>query len=298
MAEPYLSERLGRKKANRLRERLWFVAKFFLLAGLLYLQSRVPDLHMRLGISARYIEAVLLLITVHLFFDFARIALTYLYLRRNHLPPHTRDNFTLGINQIASLGSSAGFLVALLLIFNIEVRQALTAITVVAAAIAILFKDYISNMLNGMILMFSSQFSLDDRVKIGAHKGIIVDITLLNVHLLTDDDEIVYIPNNVVLGSDATNFTRRAPDKYTVEFEIPYTHLRSIPDLEAWVKVSLAHFEQYIDPQTYSMKIAAVMKDAVSVKFQYRIRGECDRDLDRKIRKHILQRVIDYVEVN
>ncbi|TAE60647.1 MAG: hypothetical protein EAZ89_01320 [Bacteroidetes bacterium] len=295
-ATPNPPKRMSLSMRHRNWERFLFVIKFLLLVGLLILQVRVPDIHIRMAVPSRYVQAVLLLITVHLCFDFARIIITAFYIRRNKLPYNVRDNFTLGINQIASIGSIVGFVLALLLVFDIHPREALTAISIVAAAMAILFKDYVSNLLNGMIILFSDEFSLEDRIKIGQYKGIIVDITLLNVHLLSDDDELIYVPNNTVLGSDVVNYTKRAPDKSVVEFEIPYTHLKNIPDLESWLLDSLKHFPDYVIREKTSMKIASVLRDAVILKLQYARRGEADRDMDRSVRKYVLQRVVDYIE--
>src|SRR5699024_4638319 len=136
------------------------------------------------GISSHIIDAVLFYITAHMVLSFARLVLVYLYIKKSGRPHEFKDNFILGISQIANILSFVAFVIALFLLFNINARDFFTSISIVAAAIAIISKDYVSNMINGMIIMFSDQLSLEDYVKIGTHKGKIVNITLLNTHLL------------------------------------------------------------------------------------------------------------------
>lgn len=84
-----------------------------------------------------------------------------------------------------------------------------TSLSIVFAGIAILTKDYITNMVNGMIITFSGQLSIGDNVRLGKQRGKIVDITLQNIHMLNDDDDMIYIPNNLLLSSEVVNYTRR-----------------------------------------------------------------------------------------
>ena len=75
----------------------------------------------------------------------------------------------------------------------------------IAAALVLITKDYISNLINGMYLTFNRIINIGDQVQIGSLKGKILDITLTNVHLLNDDDDIIYIPNNNVFSTEIIN---------------------------------------------------------------------------------------------
>lgn len=92
------------------------------------------------------------------------------YLRKNKVQMTERSNFVVGINQMSSVISFIIFFVSALSVFDISMAQLFTSISIVAAALAILTKDYISNMINGLILMFTNQLSLNDIVKIGANR--------------------------------------------------------------------------------------------------------------------------------
>jgi len=99
--------------------------------------------------------------------------------------------------------------VLVLSMFNINVKEAITSLSLIAAALVLITKDYISNLINGMYLTFNKVINIGDQVQVGLQKGKIVDITLTNVHLLNDDDDIIYIPNNTVFSTDIINYTGR-----------------------------------------------------------------------------------------
>jgi hypothetical protein len=96
-------------------------------------------------------------------------------------------------------------LAVFLSLFNLHLKDLITSLSVAAAAVAIVFKDYISNVINGMVLAFSNRLLIDDYVKIGHHRGRITDITLGSVQLLTDEDEVVFLPNTILFTHEIVN---------------------------------------------------------------------------------------------
>ncbi|MEZ4825274.1 MAG: mechanosensitive ion channel [Bacteroidia bacterium] len=196
-----------------------FLIKLLLLSGMVYVQTTYPDLNEKMHLPIHLPQAILFFFITHLVFDFVRIILTAFYFRKHQLPRYTRDNFTIGTRQLALIIDIVAFIFSGLVLFNIEIVQALTAISIFAAAIAILSKDYISNMINGLIMMFANQISINDYVQIGENKGNVMDMNLINLHILNDDDDLIFIPNSIVLTTTVVNYTKRAIDRVSIEFE-------------------------------------------------------------------------------
>lgn len=65
----------------------------------------------------------------------------------------------------------------------------------------------LSNIIAGFVLTYMRAFKMGDRVLIGEVKGDIVEKSLLAVRLRTNKNEIVSIPNSVVMNSHATNYS-------------------------------------------------------------------------------------------
>lgn len=224
--------------------------------------------------------------------DFIQFAATRWYRRRHKI---TRDdNFIIGVGQIYLLLLVVGIVVGILSLFRIDVRQLFTSLSIIFAGIAILTKDYITNMINGMIITFSGQLSIGDNVRIGEHRGKIIDITLQNIHLLNDDDDVIYIPNSMLLTIEVVNYTKREIKRSSIEFEIDLKHLKTVEEMESMLIDTISPFSNMIQPDSYYLRIAEVKKDMVSMKFQY-ILKEPNKELDRQIRRKAIRRLVEII---
>lgn len=224
--------------------------------------------------------------------DFVQFGATRWYRRRHKIDRD--DNFIVGVGQIYLLLLVVGLVVGLLSLFRIDVRQLFTSLSIVFAGIAILTKDYISNMINGMIVTFSGQLSIGDNVRIGQHRGKITDITLQNIHILNDDDDMIYIPNSLLLISEVINYTKREIKRTSIEFEIDLKHLKNVEELERILIETLSPFQDLIKPETHYLRVAEIKKDLVSMKFQY-ILKEPNKDLERQIRRRTTRRLVEII---
>ncbi len=224
--------------------------------------------------------------------DFIQFAVTRWYRRRHNISRD--DNFIIGVGQIYQLLLVIGIVVGLLSLFRIDVRQLFTSLSIIFAGIAILTKDYITNMINGMIITFSGQLSIGDNVRIGLHRGKIIDITLQNIHLLNDDDDIIYIPNALLLTIEVVNYTKREIKRSSIEFDIDLKHLKNVEEMEVLLIDTISPFAEQIQPDSYYLRIAEVKKDMVSMKFQY-ILKEPNKELDRQIRRKAIRRLVEII---
>lgn len=242
----------------------------------------------------RLFEATVLYITAHLVVSFARLAIVGLYMRKKHMRRDSKDNFIIGINRIASMFSFFAFVICAFLIFEIDVKDLFTSISIVAAAIALISKDYVANMINGMIIMFSNQLSLHDYIKIGDHRGRIVDITLINIHLVNEDEDLIFIPNTVVLSSNVVNYTKRRIKKITIDFELHEKKLDDLPKLELYLKTGLKEYHGYIKKDSYNLKVVQISKDAFTLKFQF-ITLQPNKEIEREVRKKIFHLIVSFI---
>lgn len=156
------------------------------------------------------------------------------YVKRHDVQNIAKNNFVLGINRIGRMIDVVAIIIAIMLVININPLNFITSISIVAAAVALLSKDYITNMINGLIIMFSDKLSLGDVIVVGHQKGKIMDITFLNVALLDEENDIQFIPNTVMLNSVIINQSRLMSKKVSIDFkisnstEIDYLQLENI----------------------------------------------------------------------
>jgi len=206
-----------------------------------------------------------------------------------------KDNFTIGVSHLSKVCYFLLAGVLILSLFNITLREALTTLSLIAVAVVIITKDYIANLINGMYLTFARVINIDDQVQIEQHKGKILDITLTNIHLLNDDDDIIYIPNNKVFTSEIINYTRRELKKSNIEFAIDASYAPSAGELESEIIKSLSEFSVHILPESYNLKIQAIKFEYIQFKFQFILVNPMNKEIDNKIRRHIARFILEYI---
>ncbi len=200
-----------------------------------------------------------------------------------------RDNFTTGIGHLAKVFYGLLFIILILSLFSISVKEAATSLSLIAAAVVLMTKDYISNLINGMYLTFTKVINIGDNVELADNKGKILDITLTNVHLLNDDDDIIYIPNNKVFSNEIINYTRRQLKKSSVEFEINVLYAAPTDELEKMLIECLQEYSPLIQPYTYNLKIKSIKSEFIAYKFQFVLNDPLNKENDKKIKKHIVR---------
>lgn len=238
------------------------------------------------------ISFVIFLLALRLTIKFFR----WSYRRQMHIPPDQNDNVIYGLSNLYYLLIVAFGLLTVLRLFGVDYRDLFTSLSIVAAAIAIISKDFITEIISGFLISFSRQLNANDYVKIGDHKGKIIDINLTKTTLMNEDDDIIIIPNNRVFNSEIINYTRREIKKINTEFEIDLKVLDSVEQLEAELIESLKDYRKFIQKNSYNLKIVQIKKDHLQMKFQY-ILHQVDRDLERTIRRKVARQVVRFARM-
>lgn len=166
------------------------------------------------------------------------------YLKRNHFEKDQIDNFTIGMERISLLLIHIIFVFIIFYVLGINFKQFLTSISLIAVALVLLFKDYISNTMNGFIIMFSDDIKIKEYIKIGDYKGRIVNITFLKTQIRSDEGDMVYIPNSTILNSELTNLSKSNTKKITFSFSLHEKYYGKVNKLERYiVKTLIKTFE-------------------------------------------------------
>ncbi len=229
--------------------------------------------------------------------DLGYRTLIWSYKKRKGIRLDRNDNVTLGLKNLYYILVAGGIFIIGLALFGVDYRTFFTSISIVAAAIAIVTKDYIIDIISGIILSFSSYIKTDDYIKTGELSGKVIDMTLSKILLLNDDDDIIAVPNNKAFSNEIVNYTRKASKKVTIEFEMQLASLYTVEDLEHSMIQVLEEFKPYIEEDSYYLRIEKIHADSISMKFQY-ILMRMNRTIEKEIRKKTVRRVVNFVKQN
>lgn len=216
------------------------------------------------------------------------------YKRRNQIK-NNKDNFIIGINTIYYLFVSILIFILIMVLLKINIREFFTSISILAAAIAIVSKDYISNAINGMILMFNNQLSINDYIKIGEHKGKITHISLLNLQMVNEEDDLIYIPNTTVLSQEIINYTKGESHKASIELTAKSSFITSIDELESQLAHMLVKDNSNIMPDTFRLKILEVEFDHIKLRAEANLAVR-DRKSERMFKRQLVNAWFSYLK--
>ncbi len=274
-------------------EILIFIVKLVVYFGVLYVNLTQHGYFEKYNWLGRMANALSLFLGANILISIGWIVLISWYLRKNRLQRLTRDNFVLGLNRISSVLNTVVFLVALMNFTGLNLKETFFSLSIAAAAFALLTKEYVANMINGLIIMFSDQLSLGDQIRVGEYKGKVLDITLINVVLQNDDDDIVLIPNSVIFSSMVLNQSKQNIKKLTIEFELDLKYQSSPDMLERELKASLRPYASNITENSFSLKILEIKKDLVHYKVQFLI-PRPDKETERKMRRMLINTILSF----
>lgn len=270
-----------------------FIVKIGLLFGVIYLtffNQKSTELVNEYSQLRFLMFFVIFYISVNLISNTAK----YFYSKKNKIPKGKKNNVHFGIENIENFTVGLAFIAMLISLFGVNPLELITSLTIVAVAVAILTKEYIVDFLSGIYLSFSNTFEVNDYVKIDNQKGKIVEISMLKVKILNDDYDTVIIPNSKVHYNEIINYTKKDVRLMTVDFQIALKHIRSIEKLEQEIISSLESFSEYIEPDSYNLKVVEMKMNCLDVKFQYKL-NVSDMDLQLSIRRKTIREVFSFI---
>ncbi|MCH7413481.1 mechanosensitive ion channel family protein [Belliella sp. R4-6] len=234
--------------------------------------------------------SLLFLLGSNLIISLARMLTARFYMRRIK-EDRVHGNFLLGITWISNILNAIVFIIAIMFLFAINPLEFLTSLTIVAAAIAILSKEYVTNMINGLIIMFTDQFSLGDKIKIGDNIGTISDITLLNLVLKNENDDLIIIPNNLVLSAQVVN-QNPLKKKVQVFFEVPLATIITTNEIEDAISSYLLDKVEDVAELNLSVNLSDLLKDCK--KFEIKVYSKLSDE--QKIERIIKEALLLYID--
>ena len=180
-------------------------------------------------------------------------------------------NFILGVNNLYFLIVIVVIFFLVLRFFGITVHEFFTSIAIVAAALAIVFRDYILNGLNGMVFILGDNITVGDYVKIENHKGMIKNISLVAVHLMNDELDLVMLPNNMVMGAEVINYTKNPHHNFSLDFTLPMNKAMVISEMEDYLIRKINDGEELIRPKEHALLVHKASDTSITYTLQYNL---------------------------
>lgn len=288
----------GNRKTHPLLAFSWrgkvaFVGKLILVFLIVWSFSRYADFYTRYPVLANMAYGLNTFLTASVLISVGRFLLISWYSRRSSEKDRLRANVVLGINQFAGILNVVFVILGLMLAVEINPKDFLTSITLVAMAIALLFRDYITNMISGLLIMFSDKFTVGDFIKISEDQGRIVDITLSNIIIMNEDDDIVMIPNNTAFTENIINQTIENTRKMVIDFNLPLRSAHKRAELENRLMQVIEEMQEEVVKDSVKFRIVSITHLEVRFKLNLLLHSKI-KSRKSRIKDRILTEVLAF----
>ncbi len=91
---------------------------------------------------------------------------------------------------------------------GIDLVAVATGLGLIGFALAFGMQDTIANLMAGVMIAIDKPFKIGDRIMVGEKWGDVVDITLRSTRIVTTEEEMVIIPNNIIATQEVWNYTK------------------------------------------------------------------------------------------
>lgn len=107
-------------------------------------------------------------------------------------------------------------------ILKVPQASILSFIGVIGVSLGLAFKESISNIGSGYIILFLKPFKIGDYIEFSGVSGTVVSICIFNTTLQTFDNKTVIVPNYKLINENITNYTRQEKRRVDIKFQLPY----------------------------------------------------------------------------
>ncbi len=105
---------------------------------------------------------------------------------------------------------------------SINLTGIVAMVSALGLAIGLALQDLIGGIANGLVIINTKPFKVDDYVTIGSQSGTVREISLLHTVLVTPDNKKIVLTNKSVYNSDITNYSAFANRRLDMSFRIDY----------------------------------------------------------------------------
>ncbi len=112
------------------------------------------------------------------------------------------------IRSILNVGIHASLITLCLLILGVKESSLLAFFGTLGIGVGLALKDNLSNLAAGIIILIFKTYKVGDEVNLNDEAGYIYDIDIFSTTIRTHDNDLVIIPNGIIVSNKIINYTK------------------------------------------------------------------------------------------
>jgi MscS family membrane protein len=113
-----------------------------------------------------------------------------------------------------------GLLMVLHYVFNENVGNLVTSLSIVGAAVALSMRESLENIIASFIIFFDKPFTVGDLVKVNSFSGTIEKIGLRSTRIRTESKTYISVPNKQMVDTIVDNISLRSERKIEMDLQV------------------------------------------------------------------------------
>ncbi len=123
-------------------------------------------------------------------------------------------------------------------VLHLSSTQLIAFSGLLGAAVGFGLKDFLADVVGGMVIVFEKPYQIGDKIRIGDYYGEVIDIGIRSTRLRTPDDDYVAVPNYLIFTQSVASANAGAPEMMVV-------------------------IDLFIDPTSNAEKAMEILKEAI-----------------------------------
>jgi len=106
---------------------------------------------------------------------------------------------------------------------GIQTTSFIAVLGAVGLAIGLAFKDTLSNISSGIMIILFQPIKIDEFVEAGGVSGIVEEINIFHTFMKTPDNKMIILGNASIINGNIINYSRKATRRVDMVFSISYS---------------------------------------------------------------------------
>lgn len=106
---------------------------------------------------------------------------------------------------------------------GVDVTSLVAAFSIVGVAFSLSIQSSLSNVMSGITLLFTKQFSVDDYIEAGGVSGTVMSIGISHCKLKTPDNKEIYVPNSTIVSEKIINYSTEVNRRVDITIGVAFS---------------------------------------------------------------------------
>ena len=189
-----------------------------------------------------------------------------------------------------------GVLLVLRYVFNENIGNLVTSLSIVGAAIALSTRESLENIIASFIIFFDKPFTIGDLVKVNGFTGTIEKIGLRSTRIRTQEKTFISVPNKQMVDSIVDNISLRSERK--IEMDLQLSVSTSAQALADFAKHLRDFLKSENDLNSYQVFVSESGKQHHTLHVECLVNMQMDIDAFQMLRERINLAAIEYANAH